>query len=69
MMPWSKVDTATIPVNTPVLVRTVEDAEPIVAFLSAERIWYAGGALVQNSSTLLGATPTEWCEPDGEDRL
>ncbi|KQU56918.1 hypothetical protein ASG67_17515 [Sphingomonas sp. Leaf339] len=68
-MAWSKIDMAIIPVNTPVLVRTEEDAEPVVAFLSAERIWYAGGALVQNSSTLLGATPIEWCEPGGDDRL
>lgn len=69
VMGWSKIDTATVPINRPVLVRTMEGDEPIVAFLSAEKIWYSGGALVQNSSTLLGATPTEWCEPDGDARL
>ncbi len=68
-MAWQKIDAATVPINRPVLVRTVEGDEPVVAFLSAERIWYAGGAMVQNSSTLLGATPVEWCEPQGEDRL
>lgn len=68
-MDWRKIDEASVPINRPVLVRTIEDDLPIVAFLSAEKIWYAGGALVQNSMTLLGATPVEWCEPDGEDRL
>lgn len=68
-MGWRKINEAAVPVNRPVLVRTVEGDEPVVAFLSSEGIWYGGGAMVQNSSTLLGATPTEWCEPAGEDRL
>lgn len=68
-MSWRKIDQGSVPINRPVLVRTVEDDEPIAAFLSSEKIWYAGGALVQNSSTLLGLTPIEWCEPEGEQRL
>lgn len=68
-MGWRRVDEVAVPINRPVLVRTVEGDEPVVAFLSGEKIWYAGGALVQNSSTLLGATPTEWCEPQGEAQL
>jgi hypothetical protein len=68
-MTWRRVEEARVPTGRPVLVRTAEDKEPIVAFLSAEGIWYAGGALVQNSTTLLGAAPTEWCEPDGAEQL
>jgi len=49
--------------------RTAENDTPVVAFLSPDEIWYAGGALVQNSMTLLGATPTEWCEPEGPETL
>ena len=68
-MAWSRIDEDSPPVGRPVLVRTVESGEPVVAFLSPEGVWYSGGALVQNSTTLLGATPTEWCEPDGEESL
>jgi hypothetical protein len=68
-MEWRRVEEAAAPIGRPVLVRTAEDTEPLVAFLSADGIWYAGGALVQNSTTLLGAAPTEWCEPDGVEQL
>jgi hypothetical protein len=68
-MSWSKVDRSEVPINRPILVRTVESDEPIIAFLSAEKVWYSGGALVQNSTTLLAATPTEWCEPEGSHSL
>ena len=51
------------------LIRTAEDAEGIVAFMSRDGIWYSGGALVQNSMNVLGVVPTEWCEPQGEKRL
>lgn len=68
-MGWSKIGETVVPINRPVLVRTAEDDEPVVAFLSAEKIWYSGGALVQNSMTLLGATPMEWGEPQGLDSL
>ena len=68
-MSWRKVEDGDVPRNRPVLVRTVEGDEPIAAFLSTDRIWYSGAALVQNSTTLLGATPIEWCEPSGEQTL
>lgn len=68
-MDWRRIDETTVPINRPILVRTVEHEKPVVAFLSAENIWYSGGALVQNSRTLLGAIPTEWCEPDGRESL
>lgn len=68
-MSWNRIDHVTPPVGRPVLVRTVEGDSPQVAFLTPEGIWYAGGALVQSSATILGATPTEWCEPQGEDKL
>jgi len=68
-MAWRRVEQGGVPVNRPILVRTIEGDAPVVAFLSNEQIWYSGGALVQNSTTVLGATPTEWCEPQGEDRL
>ena len=68
-MTWRGVKEAGVPTGRPVLVRTAEGEEPIVAFLSAEGLWYSGGALVQNSTTLLGATPIEWCEPEGPERL
>ena len=58
-MSWKRVDQHAPPIGRPVLVRTKEDSEPTIAFLSPEQIWYAGGALVQSSATLLGATPTE----------
>lgn len=69
MMDWRRIDEADVPINRPVLVRTAEGEEPIIAFLSADAIWYSGGALVQNSTTLLGASPVEWCEPAGQARL
>ena len=69
MMKWSRIAQVDPPVGRPVLVRTAENDTPIVAFLSPDKIWYAGGALVQNSMTLLGATPTEWCEPEGPETL
>lgn len=68
-MGWTRIDQIIPPIGRPILVRTVEGDQPIVAFLSQESIWYAGGALVQSSATLLGATPVEWCEPDGDMRL
>ena len=68
-MAWTRIDLDEPPIGRPILVRTVEGDEPIVAFLSPEKIWYAGGALVQSSMTVLGATPTDWCEPDGEATL
>jgi hypothetical protein len=68
-MPWKKIDGATAPVDRPVLVRINGHEEPVVAFQTTDRVWYSGGALVQNSNTVLGATPTEWCEPEGEERL
>ena len=58
-MGWSRIDQVRPPEGRPVLVRKVEGEDPVVAFLSGEMVWYAGGALVQNSSTLLGAVPTE----------
>jgi hypothetical protein len=57
------------PTGRPVLVRTVEADEPTVAFFGPDGVWYEGGALVQSSSTLLAAVPTEWCEPTGDDSL
>jgi hypothetical protein len=68
-MPWQKFDEATAPVDRPVLVRTTGHEKPVVAFQTTDQVWYSGGALVQNSMTVLGATPIEWCEPDGEERL
>ena len=68
-MAWMEITSANPPIGRPVLVRTVETADPIVAFLSPERIWYSGGALVQASVTLLGATPLAWCEPEGDATL
>jgi hypothetical protein len=47
----------------------MEVDEPVVAFLGPDKIWYAGGALVQSSMTVLGATPMEWCEPGDDERL
>lgn len=68
-MTWRRVEEAGVPIGRPLLVRTIEDEEPIVAFLSADGLWYAGGALVQNSMMLLAATPIAWCEPEGTERL
>jgi hypothetical protein len=68
-MRWNRVDEVQPPVGRPILIRTMEGDEPIVAFLSADAIWYSGGALVQAATTLLGATPTEWRESDGPDDI
>lgn len=68
-MAWMEITRETPPIGRPVFVRTAESSDPVVAFLSPERIWYAGGALVQSSTTLLGATPIAWCEPDGDEAL
>jgi hypothetical protein len=68
-MSWQKVTEVSPPVDRPVLVRTTDDHEPLVAFMGAGNVWYAGGALVQNSMNVLPKAPTEWCEPDGEERL
>ena len=68
-MGWNKVELVAPPIGRPVLVRTVETDAPVIAFLGPDTVWYAGGALVQSSATILGATPIEWCEPDGDDSL
>lgn len=68
-MGWSKISELKPPLNRPLLVRTLENDDPVVAFLGSDNIWYAGGALVQGSTTVLSATPTEWCEPDGDRAL
>lgn len=68
-MAWNKVTEAGPPVGRPVLVRTKEGDGAVEAFLTQEGVWYSGGAMVQNSMTLLAATPTEWCEPDEVDCL
>lgn len=68
-MVWSKVDEDGVPTNRPLLVRTAESEDAIVAFLSKDGLWYSGGALVQNSTTLLSRTPMEWCEPGGDGHL
>jgi hypothetical protein len=68
-MGWQKLVRATPPAGNPVLVRTADGGEPIIAFLGSDGFWYAGGALVQGSTTLLNKTPLEWCEPTGPDAL
>ena len=68
-MSWNRIDSGPPPVGRPVLVRTAERDEPVVAFLGPDGVWYEGGALVQSSTTVLAAAPTEWCEPHGADRL
>ena len=68
-MGWNRIDQVAPPIERPVLIRTADDAEAIVAFLSRDHVWYSGGALVQNSTNVLGAIPVEWCEPQGEKRL
>lgn len=68
-MAWQKIRESNPPMNRPVLIRTTDNEEPVIAFLSVNNVWYSGGALVQNSASVLGAIPTEWCEPDGEDLL
>lgn len=68
-MGWHKIDMVPPPVGRPILVRTAESSEPVIAFVSQEGVWYAGGALVQSVGTLLAATPVEWCEPEGNASL
>jgi hypothetical protein len=68
-MGWKRLVDVSPPVGRPLLIRTAENSDPVVAFLSADGIWYAGGALVQSAGTLLDATPLEWCEPSGRDTL
>jgi hypothetical protein len=68
-MSWNRISTIAAPVGRPVWVRTAEDEAAVVAFLGPDAAWYAGGALVQNSTNILAATPLEWCEPDGEQSL
>jgi hypothetical protein len=66
---WNRISEVKPPVNRPILVRTLEADDPIVAFLGSVNVWYAGGALVRGSTTVLSATPMEWCEPDGDHAL
>ncbi len=68
-MAWCRIDSVAPPIGRPFLVRTADRERPVIAFLGADNVWYEGGALVQNSMTVLVATPTDWCEPDGEDAL
>ena len=68
-MGWKKISEVKPPIGRPVLVRTAEGDNSIVAFLAADCVWYAGGALVQSAATLLRATPTEWCEPIADQAL
>jgi hypothetical protein len=68
-MSWNRISDIGAPVSRPVWVRTAENDAPVVAFLGADGAWYAGGALVQNSTNILAATPIEWCEPDGDQSL
>jgi hypothetical protein len=65
-MGWKQISADRSPVGRPLLVRMGSRSEPIVAFLSADLIWYEGGALVQGTNTFMSDLPTEWCEPDGE---
>lgn len=68
-MSWHKLTELPPPVGRPLMVRTAETGAPLIAFLSADGVWHQGGALVQNASTVLAATPVEWCEPSGSDAL
>lgn len=68
-MSWQNIFDAPPPFGRPVLVRTAETNQRKIAFLGPDGIWYEGGALVQSSATVLGATPTEWCEPEGKNSL
>ena len=68
-MSWNRIDEVAPPVDRPVMIRTAEGGAPRVAFLSADGVWHEGGALVQTASTLLAATSTEWCEPEGDNAL
>jgi hypothetical protein len=62
-MGWKRIDEVTPPIARPILVRTLAYAKPSVALPGNDGVWYAGGAIIISSSTQLGATPTEWCEP------
>jgi hypothetical protein len=68
-MTWQRIDAIPPPVGRPLWVRTAESDGAVVAFLGSDDVWYEGGALVQSAATLLAATPVEWCEPDGRERL
>lgn len=68
-MAWAEIANTPPPIGRPVLVRTIETDEPVIAFLSNDNIWYEGGALVQTAGTILAATPTQWCEPHGDAAL
>lgn len=68
-MGWQKLVDAAPPTGRPLMTRSETAGEPIVAFLSTDGFWYAGGALVQSATTLLGTAPLEWCEPSGENSL
>ena len=68
-MAWNRIDHIAPPIERPVLIRSADDAEPSVAFLGRDGLWYSGGALVQNSMNILGVRPLEWCEPQGDDKL
>lgn len=68
-MGWNRISEVKPPVNRPILVRTLEDDDPIVAFRGSDDVWYGGGALVQGSTTVLSATPIEWCESEGDRAL
>ena len=41
-MGWSNVNELRPPIDRPVLIRTREGEEPVVAFLSKDNVWYAG---------------------------
>jgi hypothetical protein len=68
-MGWHKISKASPPTERPIMVRTAESEVPVVAFLSADGVWHIGGALVQTARTILAATPTESCEPSGDEAL
>jgi hypothetical protein len=66
---WQKISEVSPPVERPIMVRTAESGVPLVAFLTGDGVWHTGGALVQTAGTILAATPTEWCEPTGDEAL
>lgn len=68
-MSWNRISSRPPPIGRPVWIRTAEDDTPIIAFLGSDGVWYAGGALVQNSTNILAGSPVEWCEPDGDQTL
>ena len=53
IMGWCQIDESSPPIGRPLLVRTIEGDAPAVAFLSPEKIWYAGAALGQSSMSCL----------------